>query len=991
MSKSVMSKPQAHLSQVFLPHRPTSSQSTPAQSTSFEFIVTCADGLDQALMMELVGFGVQPTPIRTGRLKFVGGLKELYHICLYSRVASRVLLPLGEYSFKTQMIDGKPVIKEDIAQALYEFASGYDWTQIFDLNKTFAVRVSVDKRLALNQQFATLRVKDAIADSFNERLNARPSVDGKNPQIAIAVSVNEQGAQLALDLSGASLHRRGYRFANTDAPLKESLAAGLLYTCGWHNKKFDALLDPMCGSGTLAIEALLMWLDYPVGLDKATKQFGFYHWQHHDETLWQACVINAQDKFHHNLTKPLPSVMIADGSLDAIKAVHKNIMASPLKVLSDSIVVKHQALSDFGAMLSQVTDNHQVLIITNPPYGERLGDELLIKPLYQGLGAMVQDHLKIKGVLAVLAKHIEEADTLPINDPQTLRCYNGALRVYFRYGAIAHHHNKLIEQFNKKELMVDEIKHGDQSNANQNNANQNNANQSNNQSNIQEFINRLQKNLSQLKKQARKNHVSNLRIYDADLPNFNVVIDLYGDKVHIQEYTPPKTIAIDVAKERFNLAINATRQVLGVNREAIFIKRRTRQSGTEQYHKQANDGKRYIVRENGAYFLVNFTDYLDTGLFIDHRIMRAMIKSTSYNKTVLNLFAYTCTASVQAALGGASAVTSVDLSDNYLTWGKQNFALNGLMMGDHFEFIAADVFEWIKHHTKQYDVIFIDPPTFSNSKKFYGTFDVQRDHVALINRAMNRLSPDGVLFFSNNFSRFVLSDELRQRYDVVETTQKTTGFDFKKGIHQSYEIRHKAGSEASKKQLKTDDAAIYNQKTNAWQESPHQDHKNDFDDACDVSPKHSPKRQNPLSNSPNPPNKNHPKRGHRNANNHNTNNRNAHNRNADSKTSNSPSKNLTQTKKAVGGFVQGFGGKWHKASNEPKGQSAPKTNKTQPNKAQLNKTQSGNSQPNGNQSYNNKSNTNKGNANTNQSDTNKSTKRFFVNPKHNNQSKEREQ
>lgn len=960
MSKSVMSKPQAHLSQVFLPHRPASSKPTPLKSMSFEFIVTCADGLDEALMMELVGFGVQPTPIRTGRLKFVGGLNDLYHICLYSRVASRVLLPLGEYHFKTQVIDGKSVVKEDIAQALYEFASSYDWTQIFDLNKTFAVRVSVDKRVALNQQFATLRVKDAIADSFNQRLNARPSVDGKNPEIAIAVSVNEQGAQLALDLSGASLHRRGYRFANTDAPLKESLAAGLLYTCGWHNKKFDALLDPMCGSGTLAIEALLMWLDYPVGLDKATKQFGFYHWQYHDETLWRACVINAQDKFHHNLTKPLPTVMIADGSLDAIKAVHKNIMASPLKAVSDGIVVKHQALSDFGAMLRQVTSNHQVLIITNPPYGERLGDELLIKPLYQGLGAMVQDHLKTKGVLAVLAKHIEEADTLPINDPQTLRCYNGALRVYFRYGTIAHRQKELIDQFNKKTLMVDEPKPNNQSNANQNNANQ-----SNNQSNIQEFINRLQKNLSQLKKQACKNHVSNLRIYDADLPNFNVAIDLYGDKVHIQEYTPPKTIAIDVAKERFNLAVNATRQVLGVNREAIFIKRRTRQSGTEQYHKQANDGKRYIVRENGAYFLVNFTDYLDTGLFIDHRIMRAMIKSTSYNKTVLNLFAYTCTASVQAALGGASTVTSVDLSDNYLAWGKQNFALNGLMMGDHFEFIAADVFEWIKHHTKQYDVIFIDPPTFSNSKKFYGTFDVQRDHVALINRAMNRLSPDGMLFFSNNFSRFVLSDELKQRYDVVETTQKTTGFDFKKGIHQSYEIRHKADNQANNNKshrVKVDNIATYsNQNTNTWQRKTHED--------SQQAPQ---SQKNPTTKGQNSPNKNHPKRGHHNLN------------NTAGKTA-TQSANLTQTKKAVAGFVQGFDGKWHKASTQSKGK--PKDKSAQkPDKTQSSKAQSSNRQSNGNpsNSYHNKN-------STNQTNSNKSTKRFVVNPKHNNQSKERDE
>jgi len=174
--------------------------------------------------------------------------------------------------------------------------------------------------------------------------------------------------------------------------------------------------------------------------------------------------------------------------------------------------------------------------------------------------------------------------------------------------------------------------------------------------------------------------------------------------------------------------------------------------------------------------------------------MRARVKAASANKSVLNLFAYTCTASVHAAMGGAKKVTSVDLSQNYLDWGKQNFALNGLdVMGSKFNFEAADIFEWIKSNTEQFDVIFIDPPTFSNSKKFQGTFDVQRDHSALINRAMNRLSAGGVLYFSNNFTRFELDENLRERYEVTDITPQTIGFDFnpKKPIHQSFEIRHR--------------------------------------------------------------------------------------------------------------------------------------------------------------------------------------------------------
>ncbi|WP_298872882.1 bifunctional 23S rRNA (guanine(2069)-N(7))-methyltransferase RlmK/23S rRNA (guanine(2445)-N(2))-methyltransferase RlmL, partial [uncultured Psychrobacter sp.] len=414
------------------------------------------------------------------------------------------------------------------------------------------------------------------------------------------------------------------------------------------------------------------------------------------------------------------------------------------------------------------------LVITNPPYGERLGDEEMIKPLYHALGLILQDSfagIDIDPMVGILAANVEQVDILPIKEPKTLRCHNGAITVYFRYGTlIAGQTGNLVSRFEKREIEVEEG---------------------------QDFINRLQKNLAKLKKLAKKDTVSNLRVYNADLPDFKVAVDLYGDYVHVQEYAPPKTIPPETAKKRFNLALMGIREVFGINREQIFIKTRARQSGNDQYSKQGNTEKRgkfYVAREDGAYFYVNFTDYLDTGLFIDHRNMRARIKDNSRNKSVLNLFAYTCTASVHAALAGAKKVTSVDLSQNYLDWGKQNFVLNGLDVSrNKYQFVAADIFEWIKDNTEQFDIIFIDPPTFSNSKKFQGTFDVQRDHSALINRAMNRLTSDGVLYFSNNFTRFELDEQLTERYDIVDITQKTIGFDFdvKKPIHQSFEIRHR--------------------------------------------------------------------------------------------------------------------------------------------------------------------------------------------------------
>ena len=761
----------------------TTPNSLPATSAelSLDLIITCADGLEAPLQTELTSFGIVSDIKSTGRLAVTGTLRDLYTICLWSRVASRVLMLIKRKNINAEY---------DVAEQLYGLAKSVDWTQQFSLEQTFAIRLSVDKRVAVSQQFAMLRIKDAIADTFNEVYDSRPNVDSKNPDFSVFATVNDKQAELYLDLSGTSLHRRGYRVAMTEAPLKENLAAALLYSAGWHKKNeqgdapfYNALIDPMCGSGTFIIEALLMHCDYAVGIDKAANQFGFYEWQHHDDVLWKQMIDDAQMRFREALEiineqpDTLPLILGFDADSGAILATEKNLIAAGLQDLLPLLDLETRALDRLSSILKPLADDGRLsnpLIITNPPYGERLGDEEMIKPLYQAIGLILQDSFAgsdINPMLGILAANVEQVDILPIKEPKTLRCHNGAITVYFRYGTlIAGQTGNLVSRFEKREIEVEEG---------------------------QDFINRLQKNLVKLKKLAKKDAVSNLRVYNADLPDFKVAVDLYGDYVHVQEYAPPKTIPPETAKKRFNLALMGIREVFGINREQIFIKTRARQSGNDQYSKQGNTEKRgkfYVAREDGAYFYVNFTDYLDTGLFIDHRNMRARIKDNSRNKSVLNLFAYTCTASVHAALAGAKKVTSVDLSQNYLDWGKQNFALNGLnVSGNKYQFVAADIFEWIKDNTEQFDIIFIDPPTFSNSKKFQGTFDVQRDHSAIINRAMNRLTADGILYFSNNFTRFELDEQLTERYDVVDVTQKTIGFDFdvKKPIHQSFEIRHR--------------------------------------------------------------------------------------------------------------------------------------------------------------------------------------------------------
>ncbi|WP_122580050.1 bifunctional 23S rRNA (guanine(2069)-N(7))-methyltransferase RlmK/23S rRNA (guanine(2445)-N(2))-methyltransferase RlmL, partial [Pseudomonas viridiflava] len=308
----------------------------------------------------------------------------------------------------------------------------------------------------------------------------------------------------------------------------------------------------------------------------------------------------------------------------------------------------------------------------------------------------------------------------------------------------------------------------------------------------QMFANRLQKNLKLMGKWVRREGIDCYRVYDADMPEYSMAIDLYHDWVHVQEYAAPKSIDPEKASARLFDALAAIPQALNIDKSRVVIKRRERQSGTRQYERQSAQGQFLEVKEGGVKLLVNLTDYLDTGLFLDHRPMRMRIQREAAGKRFLNLFAYTATASVHAAKGGARSTTSVDLSRTYLDWARRNLSLNGFSDKNRLE--QSDVTVWLQACREEYDLIFIDPPTFSNSKRMEGVFDVQRDQVELIDLAMARLAPGGVLYFSNNFRKFVLDENLGQRYAVEEITAQTIDQDFARNskIHRAWKITARA-------------------------------------------------------------------------------------------------------------------------------------------------------------------------------------------------------
>ncbi len=410
------------------------------------------------------------------------------------------------------------------------------------------------------------------------------------------------------------------------------------------------------------------------------------------------------------------------------------------------------------------------LLVTNPPYGERIGDSETTLWLYKAVGRLARERLP-GWQAAVLAADIQHADALGLQHRDTQRLRNGDLTVFVRHGDVVPADDEIAHVFTAQ---INDIPEEGEA-----------------------FANRVQKNLAHCQKQAQREGVSCYRVYDADLPDYNLAIDVYGDCLHVQEYAAPKEIDPEKASNRFKLALNIIRQVFGLHKEKVFIKVRSQQKGNSQYEKQSDRGKFQDVREGKAHLLVNLTDYLDTGLFLDHRPMRQKIAAEVQGKSFLNLFAYTGSVSVHAALGGAKQTVTVDLSGTYLDWARKNFAVNGISPSNH-RFEEADVMTWLHRSRETFDMIFIDPPTFSNSKKMRDVFDVQRDHVELLTLAMRHLKEDGVCYFSNNFRRFELDETALQAYGFEEISPETLGFDFRRNdrIHRCWRFRHTPESAA---------------------------------------------------------------------------------------------------------------------------------------------------------------------------------------------------
>jgi len=686
--------------------------------------------------------------------------KEAYRIVLNSRIAGHVYRVLQQGMARD-------------AAGLYRVVSAVDWTAQFPVDATFAVSFTGGNKAIRNTLFGAQCVKDAIVDRFVARLGRRPSVNVESPDVLVHLHLTQKNlATVSVELSAGSLHRRGYRLEGGLAPLRENLAAAVLRRAQWPQVAAErgAFVDPMCGSGTLVIEAALMIRGLDV--DQKRQRLGSPRWFGHD---WQA----------------LEQVM-AESALAAIEVPLVGMDIDPYQIEQARENAKRAGVADYVTFMvrdvrkpgrpSVLESAEKGLLVVNLPYGQRVSEQAALPALYEKAASNWLAAYQGWSA-ALLGPNDPVMRYLGLRAEKRFDFANGPLAVQLwrlRLDDKARPAPRGPDEFATR--LIERAATMERSDS------------------AQAFANRLKKNLRHLGRWSRREGVSCYRVYDADLPEYALAVDIYTDIngqrwINVQEYAAPSQIDPKLARQRLTEAMGVIAELLEVPTGKVFLRIRRRQRGSNQYQKLGQKHQYVKVREGAATLLVNFTDYLDTGLFLDHRLVRAKVAQLAKGGDLLNLFCYTGTASVLAACEGARSTTSVDMSGTYLNWAARNFRENGFDIGHAHQLIRADCLQWLKQATsqkKRYDVIFLDPPTFSSSKRMQGTLDIQRDHKSLIRQAMALLKASGVLIFSTNLRRFKLDPTLKADYVCNDLSLSTLPQDFSRNqrIRQVFEFKH---------------------------------------------------------------------------------------------------------------------------------------------------------------------------------------------------------
>ena len=700
-------------------------------------IATTAFGLEAVVRRELAALGYDGEIIAPGWIRFGGDELAVCRANLWLRAADRVLVQIDTFA-------------ADDFEALFENTKLAAWHEWIPADGTFPVIGRSIKSQLSSVPACQRAVKKAVVESLLAA-HLTDTLPETGPQYKIEVAILKNQVSLTIDTTGQSLHKRGYRTSAAAAPLKETLAAAMVMLSFWNSDR--PLIDPFCGSGTIPIEAALIGRNIAPG---SGRTFAAEDWPAVAADRWRQARDEALE-----LALPEFSERLVGTDTDerVLSAARRNAEQAGV---SDQVHFQQKSFSELSSQR-----NHGC-VITNPPYGKRIGEQRELESLYHSIPEVLRklptwSHF-------ILTAYPDFEGVIERQADRRRKLYNGRIEcTYYQFhgpkqGEAAEPSNAAAVFGGLSEKVREQA---------------------------DLFGRRLQKRARHLRRWPTKQGITCYRLYERDVPEIPLIVDRYEDHLHITEYDRPHDRDAGQHADWLDLMMRKAAEVLDVDHRKVFLKCRRRQRGRSQHGQLADRRYEVTVREAGLRFIVNLSDYVDTGLFLDHRITRSMVREAAEGATFLNLFGYTGGFTVYAAAGGAARTTTVDWSHTYLDWSKRNLCLNEFESERH-RFVRADAASYLqqlpRHET--YDLAVVDPPTFSNRKGVDDHWDVQRDHVELLNELMLRMKPGGQIYFATNFRRFKLDEAAIQSASIFEISRQTVPSDFRnRRVHRCWRLR----------------------------------------------------------------------------------------------------------------------------------------------------------------------------------------------------------
>ncbi len=773
---------------------------------NLDILVATAFGLESVVVRELEALGYAGKPISTGRVLLTGDERAMARTNVWLRAADRVLVRVATF--------GAPDF-----EALFEGVKAIAWEEWIPRDFAFPVAGRSVKSQLSSVPAVQRAVKKAIVDRLMRahRVHALPE---SGPTVPVEVSLLDDVATLTVDTSGAGLHKRGYRPTVGEAAMKETLAAALVLLSTWRpNRPF---VDPFCGTGTIAIEAAMIGRRMAPGLRRA---FAAEAWPAFSRETWGEARGEAA-------SRALPTLPITLHASD-VNEVALGLARQHARAAGVEREV-HFVKRDFAELSSTAEYG---CMVTNPPYGVRLGEDEQIERLYRTMPTVLR-RLPTWSFHILTARQDMEA-LVGQRASRRRKLFNSQIECTYytflgpkppemqrgRDRPVAESERprsgdtrnaltpstawEVVESSSLTAGDADEVESsvGPHLEAQPTSRRPPRARESDapafgglrtrDTKEADEFRSRLRKNVHHLRRYPSRG-ITCYRLYDRDCPDVPLIVDRYEDRVHVAEYEREHGRTFAQQADWMDLMRSIIADEVGVPLAHVYVKEKHRQRGLTQHEKQGDLKNTTVVREGGLRFEVNLTDYIDTGLFLDHRQTRQMVRAQAAGKRFLNLFCYTGSFTVYAAAGGASSTTSVDLSNTYLDWAQRNMALNGLWPGKH-RLVKSDVLEFLRggeDRAARYDLVVVDPPTFSNSKSTEEDWEVAKHHRDVFELLTPRLAPGAVVYFSNNYRRFKLDEELLRGlgFTLREITNQTIPADYRnKRIHRCWRLVLRGG------------------------------------------------------------------------------------------------------------------------------------------------------------------------------------------------------